>query len=130
MRALGIAVPYALVTTQSEAHWPAVCEILAPQGGVCLIDDPATPPDVRLLKAKAASLHWEFMFARPLFDTPDVEDQHRLLAEVSRMLDAGTLRSTLAEVMGPINATNLRRAHAAIEAGHTRGKLVLEGFGG
>ena len=46
------------------------------------------------------------------------------------MLDAGMLRSSLAEVLGPINATNPRRAHAAIGAGHMRGKLVLEGFGG
>lgn len=128
-RALGLPVPYVFVTTHTQEHWPAVCEILAPQGAVCLIDDPPAPPDVRLLKVKAASLHWELMFTRPMFDTPDVEQQHRILAEVARLLDAGTLRSTLAEVLGPITAANLRRAHAALEAGHTRGKLVLEGWG-
>ena len=128
LRALNLAVPYVFITTPTAAHWPAVCEILAPQGAVCLIDDPATPPDIRLLKVKAASVHWELMFTRPMFDTPDVEDQHRILAEVSRMLDAGTLRTTLAEVLGPVNAANLRRAHAALEGGHARGKLVLEGF--
>jgi NADPH2:quinone reductase len=129
VRALGLVVPHVFVTTQTEQHWAEVCEILAPQGGICLIDDPPTPPDVRLLKVKAAALHWELMFTRPMFGTPDIEEQHRLLAEVSRMLDAGTLRSTLAEVLGPITAANLRRAHATLEAGHTRGKLVLEGWG-
>jgi NADPH2:quinone reductase len=129
-RTLNLAFPYVFVTTHTDQHWHAVCEILAPQGAVCLIDDPASPPDVRLLKFKAASLHWELMFTRSSFDTPDVEDQHRILTEVSRMLDAGTLRTTLAEVLGPLNAANLRRAHATLEAGHTRGKLVLEGFGG
>lgn len=128
-RALGLPVPYVFVTTHTQEHWPAVCEILAPQGAVCLIDDPPAPPDVRLLKVKAASLHWELMFTRSMFGTPDMEDQHRILAEVSHMLDAGTLRSTLSEVLGPITAANLRRAHAALEAGHTRGKLVLEGWG-
>jgi NADPH2:quinone reductase len=128
MRALGVAVPYVFVTTHTEAHWAAVCEILAPQGAVCLIDDPANPPDIRMLKGKAASVHWELMFARPMHRTPDMEEQHRLLAEVSRMLDDGTLRTTLAEHLGPITAANLRRAHAALESGTARGKIVLEGF--
>ncbi|MFC0385769.1 zinc-binding alcohol dehydrogenase family protein [Muricoccus vinaceus] len=126
---LGVPVRYVFATTHSEAHWPAICEILAPQGAVCLIDDPKNPPDVRMLKSKAASLHWEFMFARPMHHTPDMEEQHRLLAEVSRMLDAGTLRTTMAANFGPLNAANLLRAHAAVESGTVRGKIVLEGFG-
>lgn len=128
VKALGASVPYVFVTTQTEQHWDAVCTILAPQGRVCLIDDPQHPPDVRKLKPKGGSLHWELMFTRPLFDTPDIEEQHRLLAAVSRMLDAGELRTTLAEQFGTINAENMRRAHAALEAGTTRGKIVLEGF--
>ena len=129
LRAIGAPVRYILVTTHTDTHWPAICEILAPQGAVCLIDDPKSPPDVRMLKTKAASLHWEFMFARPVHKTADLEEQHRLLTEVSRMLDLGTLRTTLGERFGTINANNMRRAHAAIESGKARGKIVLEGFG-
>ena len=128
-RALGVPVTHIFATTHTEAHWAAICEIVAPQGAVCLIDDPAVPPDVRMLKGKSAALHWEFMFARAMHRTADMEEQHRLLAEVSRMLDAGTLRTTLAETFGTIGAANLRRAHAAIEGGAARGKIVLEGFG-
>jgi zinc-binding alcohol dehydrogenase family protein len=129
VRALGVPVPYVFITTHTEQHWDAVCDLLAPQGAICLIDDPATPPDIRKLKSKAASVHWELMFARPMHVTPDMEEQHRLLAEVSRMLDDGTLRTTLAEHYGAITATNLRRAHALLESGQGRGKIVLEGFG-
>ena len=129
LRAIGAPVRYILVTTHTDTHWPAICEILAPQGAVCLIDDPKSPPDVRMLKTKAASLHWEFMFARPIHHTADMDEQHRLLTEVSRMLDLGTLRTTLGEHFGTINANNLRRAHAAIETGKAKGKIVLEGFG-
>jgi len=129
IRKIGVPVRYILVTTHTDTHWPAICEIVAPQGAICLIDDPATPPDVRMLKTKAASLHWEFMFARPVHKTADLGEQHRILTEVSRMLDLGTLRTTLGEHFGAINATNLRRAHAAIESGKARGKIVLEGFG-
>jgi NADPH2:quinone reductase len=129
LKAAELPIPYVFITTHTDQHWATVCEALAPQGAICIIDDPATPPDVRLLKTRAGSLHWEMMFARAVFGTADMEEQHKLLAEVSRMLDAGTLRTTLAENLGPINAANLRRAHAALEGGHTRGKLVLEGFG-
>jgi NADPH2:quinone reductase len=129
LKAAGVTLPHVFITTHTDQHWATVCEALAPQGGICVIDDPATPPDVRLLKTRAGSVHWEMMFARPVFGTPDMEEQHRILSEVSRMLDAGTLRSTLAEHLGRIDAANMRRAHAMLEGGHTRGKLVLEGFG-
>ena len=38
------------------------------------------------------------------------------------------VRTTLGEHYGTINAENLRRAHAFIESGKARGKIVLEGF--
>jgi NADPH:quinone reductase len=47
---------------------------------------------------------------------------------VSALVDAGLIRTTLAETLGKINATNLKKAHALIETGRTRGKLVLAGF--
>jgi NADPH2:quinone reductase len=74
------------------------------------------------------STHWELMFTRSLFDTADIAEQGRLLREVSRLVDEGTIRTTLTENFGPINAANLRRAHALIESGQARGKIVLEGF--
>jgi zinc-binding alcohol dehydrogenase family protein len=116
-------------TNNTDRHWPAIATVLAPRGRVGLIDDPG-PFDIGLIKRKSGSLHWEFMFTRPVFATPDMIEQHRLLAEVSRLVDAGVIRTTLTETLGPITAANLRRAHALIESGRTRGKLVLEGFPG
>lgn len=108
-------------------HYPALVEALAPQGKFGLIDDPESL-DATLLKRKSASLHWEFMFARPVFHTADMLAQHLLLDEVAALVDAGVIRTTLAENLGPINAANLKRAHAMIESGRTRGKLTLTGF--
>ena len=88
----------------------------------------ARPLDVGLLKNKSATFVWEFMFTRAMYETPDMIAQHKLLTEVARLVDAGTLRTTLGEVIGPINAVNLRRAHAQLEGGRTIGKLVLSGF--
>jgi NADPH2:quinone reductase len=97
------------------------------QGRFALIDDPATL-DVLPFKQKSVSTHWEFMFTRSMFGTADMAEQGRLLNEVSRLLDAGTLKTTFAESFGSISAANLRRAHALIESGRAKGKIVLESW--
>jgi len=113
--------------TQTDQHFAQMAEAIAPQGKIALIDDPSAI-DVRLLKSKSASLHWEFMFARPLHGTPDMIAQHELLNQAARLIDEGALRTTLGAHYGKINAENLRRAHAFIESGKAQGKIVLEGF--
>ena len=113
--------------TGTEQHFPALADVLAPQGKLGLIDDPATL-NASLLKGKAASLHWESMFTRSSFQTSDMIAQHRLLNDVGNLIDNGVLRTTLDKVMGKINAETLRKAHAAIESGRSTGKLVLEGW--
>lgn len=126
--ALGIGAPgVVFATTGTDAHFDQIVELIAPQGRFGLIDDPE-PIDVRKLKRKSVSLHWELMFTRSTFATPDMIAQHALLAEVARLVDVGTLRSTLAANFGPCTAANLRRAHALLESGQSKGKIVLEGF--
>ena len=84
--------------------------------------------DLTSLMQKSVSIHWELMFTRSLFQTADMQRQHEILEEVATLIDDGTLRTTLAESLGVINAANLRRAHLMLERGRTIGKLVLEGF--
>jgi len=120
-------VDYIFGVTESGRHFDTICDVIAPQGKFGLIDDPKSL-DVAKLKGKSASLHWEAMFTRSTFQTADMDAQHRLLNEVAAMVDKGTIRTTVAENFGRINAANLRRAHAQVESGTTRGKIVLEGF--
>ena len=128
VRSLGIQqVEFVASLTNSEQHLAQVAELIAPQGRYGIIDDPKTF-DVMLFKRKSVSLHWELMFTRAVFETPDMIEQHRLLAKVAEMVDAGSIRTTLSEDFGPINAANLRRAHALIESGRSTGKIVLSGF--
>ncbi|MGQ9370874.1 zinc-binding alcohol dehydrogenase family protein [Azospirillum sp. ST 5-10] len=127
--ALGLGAPsFVFSTTHTDAHLDAVVEAIAPQGRFALIDDPAAL-DVRGFKRKSVSVHWEFMFTRSMFETADIAAQGELLDEVARLVDDGALRTTLAERFGPVNAANLKRAHALLESGRARGKIVLEGFG-
>ena len=120
-------VDYVVSLTQTEAHIAQIVEAIAPQGKFGLIDDPAVL-DATQFKRKAVSIHWELMFTRSLFGTEDMIGQHRLLNEVAGLVDAGLVRTTLSERFGTINATNLKRAHALIESGKARGKVVLEGW--
>ncbi len=113
--------------THTDLHLDQLVEALAPQGKLALIDDPAQL-DVIKLKRKSLSLHWEFMYTRSLFQTEDMVEQHRLLNRVSQLIDDGVLKTTVGEHFGRIDAANLRRAHALLESGKARGKIVLEGF--
>jgi NADPH:quinone reductase-like Zn-dependent oxidoreductase len=113
--------------TQTDAHFGQIVEAIAPQGRFALIDDPLSL-DVTRFKRKSVSVHWELMFTRALFSTADMVGQHRLLNELAQLVDAGLIRTTLDQLMGTINAENLRRAHALIESGKARGKLVLAGW--
>lgn len=128
LQQLGIQqVDHVASLTHTDLHYDQLIEALAPQGQLALIDDPAQL-DVVKLKRKSLSLHWEFMYTRSLFETPDMQAQHALLEQVAQLIDAGTLHTTLGEHFGSINASNLRRAHTLLESGKARGKIVLEGF--
>jgi zinc-binding alcohol dehydrogenase family protein len=120
-------VDYVFGVNASDQHYDTIVEIIAPQGKLGMIDDPGMF-DANKLKGKSASLHWESMFTRSSFQTADMEAQHRLLTEVAKLVDGKIIRTTLAETLGTINAANLKRAHALIESGRARGKLVLAGF--
>jgi zinc-binding alcohol dehydrogenase family protein len=121
------AVSHVASLTQTDRHYEEIVKCIAPQGKFGLIDDPP-PLDINKLKRKSVSLHWELMFTRSLFETPDMIAQHRLLSEIAELVDAGVLRTTFAEHFGKINAQNVKRAHELIESGKSRGKIVLEGF--
>jgi len=124
----GLPAPdYVISLTHTEHHFDQIVEVIAPQGKFGLIDDPA-PIDVRKFKRKAVSLHWELMFTRALFNTADMIEQHHILNRVAELVDAGTIRTTVNEKFGAINADNLKRAHALLESNRAQGKIVLEGF--
>ena len=120
-------VDFVAALTQTGQHYEQIVESLKPQGALGIIDDMPVL-DAMKLKTKAISLHWELMFTRSMFETPDMAEQGRLLADVARLVDEGRLRTTAGAHFGTINAANLLRAHAFVESGKAQGKVVLEGF--
>ncbi|HEY5897118.1 MAG TPA: zinc-binding alcohol dehydrogenase family protein [Burkholderiales bacterium] len=121
-------VDYIANFSEVDEHWATIGDLIAPQGAVVLIVSNKNPLNVDAVRAKSAAICFELMFTRPRFQTPDMIEQHRLLNQVADWLDSGKLRGTLKETLSPINASNLRAAHAKLESGTMIGKLVLKGW--
>lgn len=113
--------------TNTDEHYQEYIKIIAPQGKLGIVDDPKFINAVPL-KGKCISLHWEAMFARSMFETKDMINQHLLLKRVAELVDSGVIQTTQGEHFGNINAKNLRKAHTKIETGRMIGKIVLENF--
>lgn len=128
VRALGFRYVDHVAIFKDMRHWESAVELVRPQGGIVTIDATDLPMPMAGMKTKAASLHWEFMFARAMHQTPDMIEQHRLLTRVAGEIDAGRLRTTVSTVLSPINAVNIREAHRLVETGEVKGKVVVEGF--
>ncbi|GJL56450.1 MAG: NADPH:quinone reductase [Nitrospirales bacterium] len=118
-------VDYIFCLNDTMQHWPAMTNAIAPQGRICSIVETPEPVDLDLLKSKSATFVWEFMFTRSMYQTPDMIEQQRLLTSIATLIDDGLLVTTLNEVIRPINANNLRKAHAMLEQGRSTGKVVL-----
>lgn len=128
LKAVGIAqVSAAIGLTHTDEYLAQLVDLIEPEGRFALIDDPKSL-DVLAFKRKSLSVHWESMFTRSTFRTPRLARQGEILRRVAQLVDRGVLRSTVAEHFGTIDAANLRRAHALLESGASRGKIVLEGF--
>ena len=121
-------VDFILNNSSTEQHWAAMSKVIKPLGRICCIVDTTEAVDLNALKKKSVTFAWEFMFTRPMYQTEDMLEQHKLLTQVACWVDAGMIRSTLTETLSSINAANLRTAHAKLEAGHMIGKLVLTGW--
>ena len=119
---------YILCLNDTDEHWQSMATVVAPQGKLCSIVETAEDVDLGALKSKSASFAWEFMFTRSMYETDDMIEQHNILNRVAALVDAGTIKTTLHKVLEPINAANLKAAHAEIEGRHATGKIVLQGW--
>ncbi|AHG21103.1 NADPH:quinone reductase [Chania multitudinisentens RB-25] len=118
-------VDYILCLNDTDGHWSAISDLIAPLGHICTIVENAQPLDQNALKLKSAALHWELMFTRSMFNTPDIAQQGEILKQVAQLLDAGKLTTTLSETLHGLTVENLTTAHAKLLEGHMQGKLVI-----
>jgi zinc-binding alcohol dehydrogenase family protein len=129
LAALGLPeVDFIANFSNTDAYWPAMAELIRPQGAIVAIVGNRAPLDLNMLKAKSVSFHWEFMFTRPQFRTADRGRQGEILERLAQLVEAGELQGTATTRLEPINPKNLARAHALLEGGRTQGKIVLAGW--
>ncbi len=129
LKALGFPmVNYIFCLNSPNQHWSDIVESIAPQGKICSILPLDASANLSPLFQKSVTLAWELMFTRPMFQTVDMIKQHKHLDALARLVEAGKIQTTLTELLEPINAANLRVAHAKVESGKTIGKIVLANF--
>lgn len=121
-------VDYILNCADTDRYWDVMAEVIAPQGKICTIVENAGPLHQQVMKLKSVTHVWELMFTRSKYQTPDMIEQHKLLNRICDWIDGGTLKGILRETLTPINAENLRKAHAKLESGTMIGKLVVKGW--
>ena len=127
MQQLNIKPRYVASLNGSEGNFQSIVDLIKPRGHIVLIDDIKTF-DIRSVKQKSLSLSWEFMFARPMHQTDDMQKQSELLNRVSKLIDEGVLISTVTNNLGKLSVETLKEAHVQQESNRVIGKNVLEGF--
>ncbi len=127
IKALELEPRYVASLSGTGEHFPGIIELIKPRGHIALIDDPQSL-DITSGKRKALTFSWEFMFTRSMYQTNDIEKQHELLNRVSKLIDDGTLISTVTNNLGKVSVETLKAAHSQQESGRVIGKNVLEGF--
>jgi zinc-binding alcohol dehydrogenase family protein len=124
------AIDIVLALTGTAANAAQIAEVVAPEGRLGLIEGAGALGtfDAGALFSKSIGVHLELMFTRSTFGTPSMIAQHRLLNEIADLVDRGIIRTTLRQIVGPIDAANLKKAHALLESGKAIGKVVLQGW--
>ena len=127
IKTLGIKPRYVASLNGTEEHFPGIVDLIKPRGHIALIDDPENL-EIHQIKPKALSLSWEFMFARSMFQTADIEKQHELLNRVSELIDRKKLQSIVSQNLGKLTVETLRNAHLLQKSSQVIGKNVLDGL--
>ena len=113
-----------IFSPHSRDNIEAYAEIIRPFGEITAIDEPEGL-DLLALKSKSVTWHWELMFTRSMFETPDMIEQKHLLSRVAELVDEQRVRTTMTESIADFSAAGLRRAHELVESGRMTGKVVV-----
>jgi zinc-binding alcohol dehydrogenase family protein len=117
-------VDYIAMLYDINAYWESVVQILKPFGTVVSIEENKEPFNIDPLKNKGQQFKWEFMFAKGNYEH-EMQTQGDALNMISKLLEAGTLQSTLSQTFQGINAANILESYDLLDSGKTLGKIVL-----
>ncbi len=129
LKAIGFeTVPYILNCSNNIPYWKIMCEIVSPEGAICLVASTKAKLDLDIYMEKSVRINYELMFTRSIFGTEKMSIQGDVLTKISEMISAGTIRHVMTENFGPMTTSSLAKAHSHIEQGRMIGKLALSGI--
>lgn len=129
VRALGFKyVDYILNLQNLDAHWDEIAQLIKPEGFVAATTENHHLIDLQKLTKKKATFAWEWMYTKSYYHTSDMISQSHILNRLAKLYDDKKLKLIDTKHYSPINAKNLRKAHADVETGHMTGKVTLSGW--
>lgn len=118
-------VDYILNLNNLDAHWNEIAELIKPDGQVVATTENHRLIDLQKLTKKRVTFSWEWMYSKSYYQTEDMISQHKILTHLAKLYEEGKLQSITTETYQPINANNMKKAHADIESGHMIGKVTV-----
>lgn len=117
-----------LCAADTDSHLDNMTACIRPFGKVCALVSHRQPMDMNRFKNKSVGFHWEFMFTRAMFKTPDQAQQGVYLRRLAEAVDAGAVRSILTQQGGQLSVETLQAAFDQVASGRMIGKIALKGF--
>lgn len=117
-------VDMVLATRSSASHLAAIPQLLKVYGHLALIDV-FQSLDVSGLTPYSISVHLENVFSR-VVTNQHPEQQGLILRELTKLVEAGKVTSTLQKTLPGLTSENIRAAHELLEKGEMIGKIVLD----
>ncbi|MCM0595975.1 zinc-binding alcohol dehydrogenase family protein [Weissella uvarum] len=121
-------VDYILNLGNLDAHWDEIAELICPDGRIAATTENRRLIDLQKLTKKRATFSWEWVYSKSYFQTEAMITQHENLDTLAELVDAGKIQPIDKIHYQPINAQNMRKAHADVESGKMVGKVVLTGW--
>ncbi len=109
-----------------DTRFTDFAELIAPLGKIVSIGQSRTALPLYLLKHKAASFAWEWMFAKPFYNLENLKTQHEALEEAAGLIEKGLLKPALAHTLKGLSTFSVQSALEALDRHDTIGKIAIE----
>ncbi|MCW0953772.1 zinc-binding dehydrogenase [Weissella ceti] len=117
-------ISYIAVLHEPTRHFARVAEIIEPFGHIGMIVAPAEPVDIGLVKNKAVSIDWEFMFAKASIEEKMAE-QGKALQIAAQLSAEQVLTPYVGHVFNGLTVENIADALAQTANNGQYGKHVV-----
>ena len=118
-------VPYIAVLHSLDQHFESAAALIGAFGHIGAIVQSMKPLPVGLIKNQAASLDWEFMFAKTNAGQ-DVASQGVALTLLTKLVNDGFVKSTVTQTLDGLSAQTIIDAQNEVNQGNMLGKLVIK----